>query len=734
MTSYTSHHPFTVHLKNRSQRDNGHPKFTFKSKNQLDEYDVAKMAILPYLKNVKVNIEDINVKDIGKGYKYREKDIYDPMAERKTIWNLDKHTPQYLAFLKFMAGEFKQINDQYAKNEGDIITSHLFNLKDTESEKILEQYKAKYIANFIDNINDKNNNHYTNKQGKMYPHFIDDIMEKNRRLQFEDTEILLGINTQSRGIQNHTPLQFLEIIIKRLEGLFNCYKTKIESLEYSNENSYYFKHELLNEIKQLKQILEIRDVDLDLDSYLEEVTINKTKINEFMESNFLQDIEKNITIIKDKLTSIIKSKSIAKANVIVKEHCKHILRGPNDYKYNQELNNEITKLKKFNEFKRFIDDENNNPNELLFLKTFMINCFKKDINDNYTNEIDWKLVYEQMGNRTYRQMFFGFEEYIKKYQEFKSFYEVLASNNIGINKPNIKNCSYLVIWSLFVNFYYNKCSITNTDIDIPIRFKLPTEKIIRKPLLNMTTKYKSSHYSQYSYDFRSLARNQNIFENDNIKFIGFINIKIYYNNDDNNQFRNWTLFVFHNTSQKAFTNYVTGELFNYPIFSYELELINVGSLVARDPATHEEIKFFQAESEKDENNVFIYISLLDKDNHTLFITYKDISDLDYLKDLQLERVLIHDSGRNITHDRKKRFIQIIPYIEKDNDKILYSIRNNRFRSLGRTNRTSHTGGGGGGGSGDHTKIKSISKTKRKYKATKHKATKHKLKFTKIVKT
>jgi hypothetical protein len=252
----------------------------------------------------------------------------------------------------------------------------------------------------------------------------------------------------------------------------------------------------------------------------------------------------------------------------------------------------------------------------------------------------------------------------------------------------------------------------------------------------MNNIYSPSHYSQYSYDFRSLPRNYTIFENDDIKFIGFINIKVY--QDKYKQFRNWTLFVFKNTSKKIYVNYIKGELLNYPIFSHDLELINVGSIVARDPATHEEIKFFQAESEKDVNNVFIYISLLD--SKTLFITYKDISDLDYLKDLQLERVLIHDSGRNITHDRKKRFIQIIPYT--DRAKIVYSRRNNRFRTLGRTNRTSHTGGSGG--SGGHTKIKSISRTKHKYKATKYKptknkatkykTTKHKLKFTKIVKT
>ena len=725
------------------------------SNNNVSIYDLQENIIKHYLQNVNVKddtmvkdylqkqyLKQVNRKDKNKvkvkGYEYKPHKFLDFTDERKKIWTLDTNTPQYLAFLQFMNTEFKKIYTEYEKNEGEIITAHLVNPEDTESRDILEQYKAKYITNFIDTIDDKDNNHYINKQGKMYPHFMADIMEKNRRLQFEYPEELMDINITRKGIQNHTPLEFLEIIVKRIEGLFTCYKTKIASPEYNYEKSYYFEHELLNEITHLKQRLEIKD----------EFNDNKTKKKPFMEDAFLHYIKENIKIIKDKIKTIIATNDIDKATVIVKENCKNILWGPKDYKYNQEIKNETIKKKKwgpvgynfnkdkknetiknqkFNEFKTFIENTKDNPNELLFLKTFMIECFKKDVIEGeevYTNEIDWDSVYRQMGDRTYRQMFFGFGVDINKYKEFKSFYEVLASNNAELVKRNITNCNYLAVYTSFMNFYYNKCSITNTDIDIPVRFILPTNKIKRKPLIIMNNTYHSTHYSSYSYDFRSPSHNINIFANDDIKFIGFINIKVY--QDKYNQFRNWTLFVFKNTSKKEFKHYETGEFLNYPIFSHELELINVGSIVARDPTTHEEIKFFQAESEKDVNNVFIYISLLD--SKTLFITYKDISDLDYLKDLQLERVLIHDSGRNITHDRKKRFIQIIPYTDKD--KILYSRRNNRFRTLGRNNRPSHTGGSGGG----HTKIKSIPRTKHKYKATKYKLTKHKLKFTKIVKT
>ena len=61
---------------------------------------------------------------------------------------------------------------------------------------------------------------------------------------------------------------------------------------------------------------------------------------------------------------------------------------------------------------------------------------------------------------------------LEKYEQFKHFYEIMGSNSIeSIDK--IPSDCFLVIWTLFLNYYFNMCSITNTDIDIPIRFKLP---------------------------------------------------------------------------------------------------------------------------------------------------------------------------------------------------------------------------------------------------------------------
>ena len=590
----------------------------------------AKQSILQYLTNIKFN------EGVIQGYKNKKiNPIYEVTADRKTIFNLDTNTKQYLAFLQFMNIEFAKIYDEFQNNDGHIITSHLFDNTDKDNEKILEQYKQKYVTNFtkVDPEAIKTDN-YKNIKGHYYPHFESDMMAKTRELQYQEIEKIIGIDTDKKGIQEHTSLEFLDIIIKRIEGLYKC----LNSDDKKMENKEYYRKELYRELKELEKLLGI---------------LNN-------ENNDWISVNEQISNIIDKIEDIKSNKNEKKADEIVKEHCKTILWGVNDSKYNEELKNNKFKKEKLEEFKAFIEDKKNNHNELIFLKTFMIDCFKQNDNGNYTNEIDWDKVFEKMGDRKYRQMIFGFTRDTKIYDNYKSFFEVLISNEIYIETYN-KTCDYLIIWSMFMNFYFNKCSITNTDIDIPIRFKLPIDKKNRKDKNSLIY---NNIYSQFSYDFRSIPRNSDIFDtNSYTLFIGFINIKFYY--EKVKEFRNWTLFVFKTEDKegiegKKFFNYMTGQLVRYPIFSHELEMINDGSIVARDPATYEEIKFFKKESEKEKDNIFIYISKLD--NQTLFITPKqNILELDYLQDLQLERVSIITVGENITTSRKDRHIQIIPY-------------------------------------------------------------------------
>ena len=570
--------------------------------------------ILNYLTNV--NVTGLNTYKQNSQTNTR---IYDVNAERKTIWNLDTYTQKYLEFLQFMNTEFTTIYEKYKTNSGDIFTSHLFDNSEGNA-KILEDYKEIYKANFKKEPKFNKVDNYKNNKEEYYPHFETDIMSKTRKLQYEKVEKEIGITVP---IQEQTEVQFLDTIVKRIEGLLEC------SIKYTKntDDVFYFKTELINEINLLMTLLGLED----------EGKVNNT--------NNVDLFRTKIDKIKEKIKTITNEN----AKSIVKEHCKSIFWGVNDSKYNKDIENEDKKKVQVQEFKNFIES---NPIELKFLKTFMIECFEKNKKTN-EYEINWDIVKYKMGDRTYRQMCFGYTPDIKIYEQFKSFFEVLISNEIYL-ETYYKTCSYLIIWSIFMNFYFSKCAITNTDIEFPIRFKLPIGD--RKKQLQGN----NTHYSNYKYELRAPSHNLNIFEDTNkIKFIGFINIKFYY--EKINVFRNWTLFIYNNNNlpTKTYIDYMTGQMIKYPIFSHELELVNEGSIVARDSASYEEIKFFKKESEKENNNLFIYISTLD--NETLFITPKEIDiKKDYLQDLNLERVMIESIGENITTARKDRYIQIKP--------------------------------------------------------------------------
>ena len=282
----------------------------------------------------------------------------------------------------------------------------------------------------------------------------------------------------------------------------------------------------------------------------------------------------------------------------------------------------------------------------------MIECFKKNETTNeYTNEINWKEVKDKMGDRTYRQMFFGYYYSLEKYEQFKHFYEIMGSNSIeSIDK--IPSDCFLVIWTLFLNYYFNMCSITNTDIDIPIRFKLPTN--YRKTKLNKTDKYK--------YEMRTPSlpsHNKSVFENPNMNFIGFINIKFYHENKEKyGNFRNWKLFVYRtNKGEDIYTNYMDGSITNTPILNHKLQLVYEGSLFSRNPVTYEELKFFKNKS--DNGKLFIYTTILDE--QTLFISSKkDLEKMTHLKDLQLNPIKLKLSEKNEEKHIVYRYLSIIP--------------------------------------------------------------------------
>jgi len=220
-----------------------------------------------------------------------------------------------------------------------------------------------------------------------------------------------------------------------------------------------------------------------------------------------------------------------------------------------------------------------------------------------------------------------------------------------------------------MNFYFNRCSISNTDIDIPVRFKLPTN--YRKNIIDET---KDLHdLTKYSYEFRTpslIEHNINIFKNDKTIFLGFINIKFYHesNKDTETQFfgsfRNWILFVF-KTNELKYYNKINGVYANIAILTYKLQFILPNSLFAIDPTTYEELKFFKEKSDKDisdKDKLFVYGSKLDET--TLFISPKPNLEIkDYLLDLGLIPIKIKLSDKNEIKHILERRVTFIPDIK-----------------------------------------------------------------------
>jgi hypothetical protein len=298
---------------------------------------------------------------------------------------------------------------------------------------------------------------------------------------------------------------------------------------------------------------------------------------------------------------------------IIKEHCKNTLWGVEDYFYDKE--------DKFNleEFKNFIESS---PKEKLFLKTFLPEkCF--DDNDN----VLWDIV-SSLEDKKIRQFIYGFREDTQIYKPYKRFF--LYDNLIfGVNK----NCHPLVNWTIFSNFYYDRCAISNDNVFAPVRFILSSREsdYIAKNGIENGIK---NVINNYEINIRGTQIHTNCFDSVSmLEFIGFINIKFFHNKTK--EFRNWTLFIFKNNDKTSkFTDYITGEIPKFIILNYTCEQVNNGSILARDSVTFEELKDFNLKSLK--NELFFYISNVD--NKTMFLSKKDNLDKNkFLESLLLKK-------------------------------------------------------------------------------------------------
>jgi hypothetical protein len=629
----------------------------------------------------KILLQPIQIKI--KQYKQNQSHIY----KNDTVFNLpDRNTDQYLNFLKFMNTEIEGLYKSFEANEGHTIESHLFDnglsQESQESKNILDNYKKEYqeiYSNQLKILNETLNetlneqsklkqNAFQNNNGEYYPYFKKDMMSKSRRLQFEKIEKELDIK---KPIQDQNDIEFLGTIVKRLEGLLNCYLINKEDTKYP-KNIEYYKKELLREINQLLDLLNI--------DYISYQNNNNITFEKYINEN----------ILKIKAAIVNKDKPID-AKTTVKEHCKLISRSPEDLDFIESLNTKTHEELdiEIDKFKKFID---NNPIEKAFLRTFLNSeCFTE------TNDINWENIKTKIisGDRTHRQMLFGFTKDIKKYSDFKSFYEYHSTGNIiDLDENDSNNCNYLVIWSIFMNFYYNRCSITNDDIDIPIRFNLPTNKRKIKANESINTSYK--------YNMRIPAMpeyTKDIFKTDNLQFIGFISIKCYhetneeehkiYNNNPielyNGKFKIWYLFLFkknkNNKEGEKYMNYMTGKYVDVPIFTHKLQFVYNGSLFARDSITYEEIKFFKNKSETNHNQdipqLHIYMTKLD--NETLFISPKQgLQDLKHLKVLGLEEVKMNISDKSDISYITERYVSFEPITPITNVVVQHNGGNNKL--------------------------------------------------------
>ena len=304
----------------------------------------------------------------------------------------------------------------------------------------------------------------------------------------------------------------------------------------------------------------------------------------------------------------------------IEEFCKNIKWGSKSLKYYKEDKDD------FEDFKTFVV---NNSSETLFLKTiFPRNCF-----DN-TGNINWDEL-EQLykdPRHYHRQFFFGFGEDISAFKPFKKVYEVM-----NMNFGNLKNCSELINWTIFLNFFYTKCAIAlGTQIPSSIRMILPKKDFT-------IIKLDSTHNTPPNYivNIRGTRQVSGLFTpKSKLKFIGFINIKFVHDQNPNNvSFRNWTLFVFHNPdiTDYTFIDFLTGNGNSYPILTNSMNICNTGSILEHDSITYEELKHF--------NNVLVkegltfYMSQID--NITMFISKVDNLDTDpYYSSLKLAKITL----------------------------------------------------------------------------------------------
>jgi len=334
----------------------------------------------------------------------------------------------------------------------------------------------------------------------------------------------------------------------------------------------------------------------------------------------------------------------------------------------QKINwNDYASIKKEFDYKKF-QLFLSNKLELGFAKTFLPDeCFNSD----GTINIDIIKQIVDSNNTNFRQYIFGFGSIVSSFIQYKPIFE---SRSMMTSLEGTYVCDKFINWNVFMNLFYNRCAMSNSDIFCPIRFILPEKDIFYINPSNKNDGIKIRYLKQINY----------LFDISKVKFIGVLVIK---NIDDKTNNKKLMIkFIFKNLNKFNWDTMDTikGIIPEYFIVNESMRTINEGSIIPHPNITFIELRNFM--NMQKSKKITIYGS--DLSNNVLFISNNNYRDTDkkntIIKDLKLFEMEISDAEHQYFYLHKKIVsgggynnlkLKLKLQITK-NEKILYNPNNN----------------------------------------------------------
>jgi hypothetical protein len=471
--------------------------------------------------------------------------------------------------------------------EPTIINIYNYNHNTPDDNTKLEDLKTLYQTTYIDSLDNKK---------KLYPFFNEDLLIKNNEV-YKKIENDIEIT----DISKQNDKEFFETMQKRIFGLENCNKNR--NGQYQESYKY-----LTEETKIESQ--------------------NMTKLQAILDANMS---------IADK----------------IKEQCRII-------HYSWDNFENAQKIIMNDEYKLFILEKLNTffkqPNQIEFARTFLppeyfYNNPNPDDPSKTLIKIDGKDgIIENLllkNDRTYRQFVFSYSSN-ELYQMMRSFIKpfLFEAGGMLISILRKTSCHPLVNWSIFLNLFYCRCALANSDIDFPVRFIIPSEpkNIIKSGQISASKKF-------YNIKIRDKSSLPKIFSkitnsDGSTKFASefkrILSIKYYH--EESNTYRAWFLYLFKNNliEEESIlrdaldrTSYITGVIEDYFILNSKLQFVNKGSINERYNVTYSEFKYFVDLQEQ------LYFYATKYDDFNIFISKKENLERDAkYSDLGLQKIKI----------------------------------------------------------------------------------------------